>query len=107
MERTMQLQVPMGMLIDELAARLQSLLPVDRHQAMVERLGEACSIKTAAHEIEVSTATVARMLADGRLTPACEGSRVDVRSLADYIERRSEADREARTQKKRGKVYFT
>lgn len=91
-------QVPADLLAQALAAQV----PIDRHRAMVERLGEACSKSTAAHEIECSTSTITRLIEDGRIRTACEGTKVDVRSLADYIERKSEVDHEVRMRKKYG-----
>lgn len=40
-----------------------------------------------------------------RLKSACEGTRVDVRSLADYIENRGEMDHAARMRRKGYKHY--
>lgn len=88
-----------------LAKAVAASTPIDRHRAMVERLGEACTRTTAAHEIECSVTTINRMVEDGRISTACEGTKIDVRSLADYIERRPEANREARMNKKAGKYY--
>lgn len=89
-------QVPADLLAQALAAQA----PFDRHRAMVERIGEACSKTTAAKEIECSTSTITRLLEDGRIRSACEGTKVDVRSLADYIERRAEVDHDTRMRKK-------
>lgn len=98
----MPASIPVTMNIprDLLAEALAACAPIDRHRAMVERLGEACSKTTAAREIECSTQTITKMIEDGRLVAACEGTRVDVRSLADYIERRPAMNREARLNKK-------
>ena len=85
-ERTIDIRVPISWLTEELAERVKTLTPIDRHRAMVERLGEACRVETAAHEIECSTRTIYRLLEAGKLKSACDGSRVDVRSLTDYIE---------------------
>lgn len=60
--------------------------PVDRQAAMVERLGEACKIDQACRELNVSRPTIYRMLSDGRLRTTGDCLRVDVRSMADYIE---------------------
>lgn len=57
----------------------------ERTEAMVTRYGEVCSKVTAAKAIHCSTQTITHMLEDGRLNAACEGKRVDVRSLARYI----------------------
>ena len=96
MQTTVDVKVPLDLIVQALAEQLSGRLPVDRHAAMIQRLGEACTRDAAAREISVDVRTVGRMIRDGRLRAACEGSRVDVRSLADYIERRPEADAEAR-----------
>lgn len=100
----MQQMIPITMQIpaDLLAQALAAQVPVDRHRAMVERLGEACSKSTAMKEIECSYQTIARMIEDGRIKTACEGTKIDVRSLADYIERRAENDHNARMTRKYG-----
>lgn len=63
--------------------------PIDRHAAMVERLGEACTIEQASKTLNVSKPTVYRMIEDGRLRVTDMGMadmRVDVRSMAELIE---------------------
>lgn len=94
--------VTMSIPAEVLTQLLASIAPVDRHRAMVDRLGEACTKTTAAKEIECSTQTITQLLKDGRILPACEGTKVDVRSLADYIERRQQIDRDTRLKKKYG-----
>lgn len=71
----------------EALAQLIGLYVTDRHAAMVAKHGEACTKARAARIINCSTSTITAMLRDGRIRAACEGTRVDVRSLADYIER--------------------
>lgn len=92
-----RLQIPLSLIAQAVASQA----PVDRHRVMVDRLGEACTKTTAAREIETSVRTINNMIEDGRILAACEGTRVDVRSLADYIEHRSDADHQARMQRKR------
>lgn len=84
----------------EALARLLSLYGTDRHAAMVDKHGEACTKAQAARLISCGTSTINAMLRDGRIRSACEGTRVDVRSLADYIERQGEGQ-EAHPSKKR------
>ena len=91
---------------EQIAQILAGMKITDRHAAMVEKHGEACTKTTAAKILSCSVPTVKAMLEDGRILPACAGERVDVRSIADYIECRSEADREARLRKK-GRVVFS
>ena len=76
----------------------------ERTRDMVERYGEACTQGTAAKIINRSRESIRRMLLDGRISTACEGSMVDVRSLAAYIERPKEIDAEKRVEKKRVKA---
>ncbi|MEG2316848.1 MAG: hypothetical protein RSC91_11540 [Clostridia bacterium] len=77
----------------------------DRHAAMVEQHGEACTKTQASKLISCSVSTINAMLRDGRIAPACGGERVDVRSLADYIENRGEMNRAARMGRKGIKRY--
>lgn len=63
--------------------------PIDRRAAMVARLGEACTKEQARKELNVGSTTLWRMITDGRIRTCCEGERVDVRSLAEYIESRA------------------
>ena len=86
-------------------ARLLSANITDRRAAMVQQHGEACTKTTAAKILSCSTQTVTAMLRDGRIKAACGGERVDVRSLADYIENRGEYDYAARQQRK-GRVNY-
>jgi len=90
--------------VEELA-RLLRLKVIDRHAAMVEKYGEACTKTTASKIISCSTQTITAMLKDGRILPACGGERVDVRSLADYIENRGERDSAARMTRRGHKKY--
>jgi len=57
----------------------------DRESDMVERYGEACTFAQACEALNVSRTTVYRMAADGRIRTACEGKRIDVRSIAKYL----------------------
>lgn len=52
---------------------------------IVNNYGEYVDKSTAARILGVSRATVYTMLKDGRIKGACEGKRVDVRSIARYI----------------------
>lgn len=58
---------------------------VDRYAAMVDRYGEACRIEQACEALNVSRTTVYRMVVDGKIKTACDGKRIDVRSIARYI----------------------
>lgn len=52
---------------------------------LVEQYGEHVDKSTAAKILGVTRATVYVMLADGRISGACEGRRVSVRSIAAYL----------------------
>ena len=71
----------------------------DRLGDMVERYGEVCTRQRAAKILGCSSTKVRGMLADGRLDTACEGTMVDVRSIARYIEKPKQMDYEARVMK--------
>lgn len=89
--------------VEQLAELLCAGVP-DRHAAMVEKHGEACTKSQAARLIRCSPTTITSMLQDGRLKSACGGTRVDVRSLADYIEDRGEMDHAARLRRKKARA---
>ena len=99
------IQATISLSAEQIAQILASAQLVDRHAAMVDKYGEACSKTTAAKIISCSTSTLSAMLEDGRIKYACAGERVDVRSIADYIECRSEADHAARMRRKGLKKY--
>lgn len=71
----------------EEVARLLGRYVTDRHAAMVAKHGEACTKAQAARILSCGPATINTLLRRGCIRPACDGTRVDVRSLADYIER--------------------
>lgn len=82
-------------LTDEQMAQLARMVaaeiprpPADRYAAMVERLGEACTKEQARTALNVSTTTIYRLIRDKKVRTCCNGERVDVRSLAAYIESR-------------------
>lgn len=57
----------------------------ERADLMVKAHGEVCKRSDAARILGRNIATINAMLSDGRLEWACEGTRVDVRSIARYI----------------------
>lgn len=63
-------------------------------------MGYAITYSKAADLISRSQATIKNMLEDGRLQYACDGTRVDTRSLVDYVCNRSARDCEARIRKR-------
>ena len=56
-----------------------------KEKELVDKYGEHVDKSTAAKILGVTRATVYAMLKDGRIEGACEGKRVDVRSIARYI----------------------
>ena len=56
-----------------------------RENELVEQYGEHVDKSIAARILCVTRQTVYAMIADGRIEGACEGKRVDVRSIARYI----------------------
>lgn len=70
-----------------------------REESMARMYGEVCSRAQAARILGCSPGTVANMLEDGRLDEACAGAKVDVRSIARYIQQPKEQDYEARRRK--------
>lgn len=64
---------------------------------MLERYGEICTQRTAAKILGVVPRTIARMMDENRLRRV--GSRVDVRSIAEYIENPQQKDFEAKVRK--------
>lgn len=80
---------------------LKAAQPEHRIILMTMIYGEACTMAQAGLLINRSIDTIKDMLEDGRLRPACEGTRVDVRSIAQYIEAPEAADHEMRVRKRR------
>ena len=68
----------------------------NRMDDMLDRYGEVCTRTVAARILGCSVGKIANMLKDGRLTLACGGQMVDVRSIAAYIEKPIEEDELAR-----------
>lgn len=66
-----------------------------REDALTRIHGEACTKAQAARILNCSPGSITHMLQDGRLLYACAGDRVDVRSIARYIEAPRAADFEA------------
>lgn len=78
--------------------------PEERMNDMLSRYGEVCTKTQAGRILGRSPKTVRAMMADGRLSSACAGSMVDVRSIAAYICQPKQADELAR-QRKMGRKW--
>lgn len=59
--------------------------PMRTENELVDMYGKYVDKSTAAKILGVCRATVYAMLEDGRIKGACEGKRVDVRSIARFI----------------------
>ena len=70
----------------------------ERLDDMLERYGEVCQQKKAAHILSVTPRTIFRMMDDGRLRRV--GMFVDVRSICEYVENPVQMDFDARIHKK-------
>lgn len=77
-----------------------------RTDDMITRYGEAVKRVQAARMLNCSAGKVSAMLKDGRLREACQGTRVDVRSIAEYIEAPKQIDFETRARKKYPNMRF-
>ena len=71
---------------------------------MVDRYGEVCTKAQAARILGRSYKTIPGMIRDGRISEACSGTMVDVRSIAHYIHQPKQEDFEAR--KRRIKLKY-
>ena len=68
----------------------------DRATVMVLLHGEVCSKQKAGELLHSGVSKISSMIDDGRLDAACEGKKVDVRSIARYIASPAQQDDEAR-----------
>ena len=57
-----------------------------REDLMVQAYGEVTTKAEAQRILTVSRRTLDQIIADGKIELACEGTKVDVRSIANYIE---------------------
>ena len=71
----------------------------ERADLMVRAYGEVCKRSDAARLLNVDSRTINAMLSDGRLDWACQGTRVDVRSIARFIAAPAEAEENARIER--------
>lgn len=76
----------------------------EREDKMTAQYGEVVNFTGAARILGVNRSTVQQMLEDGRLSYACAGTRVDVRSIAAYIMMPKAMDHIAKN-KKLGRVW--
>ena len=73
----------------------------DRATVMVLIHGEVCKKAAAARILDCGPEMINQMLKDGRLDAACEGTMVDVRSIARYIAAPKQEDFAAKQRRRR------
>lgn len=84
--------------LEERARRVlwnEEMAPMSKDEELTLRYGEYVDKTVAAQILGVTRATVYAMLADGRIRGACSGRRVDVRSIARYMQTPRGAGRRA------------
>lgn len=81
---------------DQLADILAKASRPKRLDELLAKYGETCTITDAQRIVGCGYTLISEALEDGRISPACCGKRVDIRSLVEYIENRGEADRRAK-----------
>lgn len=69
----------------------------------VQSYGEVCTKAQAARILSVDARTISRMIDDGRLSDACAGKRVSVRSIARFVCAPKQICEEARREKMKQK----
>lgn len=77
----------------------------EREQMLVSQWGEVTTVTNAARILSRARNTVLEMLRDGRLDYACQGSMVDVRSIARYIMSPKQEDCKAKARRS-GRKYM-
>ena len=64
--------------------------------------GECCGKSVAAKILGVSVSTISHMTSDGRLRTVCEGKKIDMHSISEYMDAPAQADFQARIAKRNG-----
>lgn len=72
---------------------LQGAAVIDREhltrgESMAMLYGEAITKEKAAELLSCSRRTITQYVEDGKILTCCEGKKIDVRSVADFIERK-------------------
>lgn len=80
----------------------------DRLEYLTLKYGECCTRVTAGQILNRSPASISQMVRDGRLQTVCEGKKIDMRSIAVYMDDAKREDRRVRLSKQQGKPvkYF-
>lgn len=77
----------------------------EREALLTAQHGEVTTVSNAAKILSRARNTVTQMLKDGRIDYACEGSMVDVRSIARYIMAPKQEDFKAKVRRS-GRKYM-
>lgn len=81
------------------------MTPTERETLLVKAYGEVVTFAEAGRILSRAAKTIKAMLEDGRIDYACEGTMVDVRSIARYIVAPKQEDFKARMRKS-GREFF-
>lgn len=73
----------------------------EREDLLVRSYGEVCGFAAAGRILSRDPSTIKKMAREGRLEYACEGTRVDVRSIARYICAPKQIDSDTRLMRRR------
>lgn len=75
----------------------------ERIDDMLMRYGECCTKTVAARILGRGVRYITSMLDDGRLSTACAGKMVDVRSIAEYVTAPAESEEKGRIERMKRK----
>jgi hypothetical protein len=78
------------------------LITLSRLERMTKQYGEAVTKVDAARMLNVSRQTILAMTNDGRLETVCEGRKISVQSIAEYMDRPAQFNYTARYRKRNG-----
>lgn len=100
------MNIALALDIEQIKSEIRSQIAekiTDQYSEYTMLYGEVCTRETAARVLSVTPNTVSAMLRDGRIAPACGGTRVNVRSMVDYIRDRGGKDHQMRVEKKKAR----
>ena len=80
------IQIPMDVLVQ--AVKMAGVQ--DRLGKMLEDCGEVCSRNEAMRQLHVGAEKLETLIAANKIRLACEGEKIDVRSMAEYMDRMSD-----------------
>ena len=77
-----------------LEKKVRNKIDMTLEAVLIRQHGEVVSKPVAARILGVTRTTICNMLQDGRLKPACEGRRVETRSIARYMDAQKDPEKE-------------